>query len=329
LNSVADRIRGRVARALDRLGVLGLADRLPETRRTELAGALVKATLTPDAFREWERRGLHITPVHFYQPVPDTSTLPERLWARPSELAGLDLREDEQLRALQEISTLRGEYDALPDTAASDPLRFHFGNPAFGPVDGEVLYAMVRLRRPRRVIEVGSGWSTRLIAEAIRVNAGEDPASRGHLVSIDPTPQPLLAPLAEVRTARIQDIEPSFFDVLDRDDILFIDSSHVVSIGSDVVFEVLDVLPRLRPGVLVHFHDIFLPAEYPREWVLGHHRFWNEQYLVQAFLAFNSGYEIVLANAYLAAAHPERLHEVFRRYGPGVQPGSLWLRRRG
>ena len=119
------------------------------------------------------------------------------------------------------------------------------------------------------------------------------------------------------------------FCALEANDIVFIDSSHVVKIGSDVVYEFLELLPRLKAGVMVHFHDIFLPAEYPKSWVLEDRRFWNEQYLLQAFLAFNSAFEVMMAGSFLHLSHSEKLKAAFASYDPAnVWPGSFWMRRK-
>jgi hypothetical protein len=127
---------------------------------------------------------------------------------------------------------------------------------------------------------------------------------------------------------KVQDVPMAVFEELEANDILFIDSSHVVAIGSDTTREVLDIVPRLKPGVLVHFHDIFSPAEYPRGWVLEEHRFWNEQYLVEAFLSFNDRFEILYAGSYLHVSHRDKLEEfsaLYRRAGRWSV--SLWIRR--
>ena len=133
--------------------------------------------------------------------------------------------------------------------------------------------------------------------------------------------------LARLVQRPIQEVPLADFVALEESDILFIDSTHVVAIGSDVVYECLEILPRLPPGVLVHFHDIFLPNEYPREWIERDRWFWNEQYLVQAFLAFNSKFEVVWGSAFMEARHPEALDVSFNSRVAGQQGGSLWLRR--
>jgi hypothetical protein len=125
----------------------------------------------------------------------------------------------------------------------------------------------------------------------------------------------------------VQDVDLTLFESLGENDVLFIDSSHVLHVDSDVRFLFLEVLPNLQPGVVVHVHDIFLPDHYPRQWVVEEHRFWTEQYLLQAFLAFNPSFEILWAGSYMRARHAERLREAFASYDSSVWPGSFWFRR--
>jgi len=117
------------------------------------------------------------------------------------------------------------------------------------------------------------------------------------------------------------------FGKLKENDILFIDSSHVLKIGSDVQYEYLDILPRLSKGVIVHVHDIFLPAEYPKEWVLKDYIFWTEQYLLQAFLAFNDSFEVLWAGHYMHLKYPNKLEDAFSYKRDERLPGSFWMRK--
>ena len=149
---------------------------------------------------------------------------------------------------------------------------------------------------------------------------------------IDPYPNEVLKRgfpgLSRLIPEKVQDVPISEFMTLGDNDILFIDSSHVLKTGSDVHYEYLEVLPRLNRGVIVHVHDIFLPAEYPREWVLGEHRFWNEQYLLQAFLAFNESFEVLWAGSYMHLRYPEELETAFSSYRrEETWPKSFWMRR--
>lgn len=128
--------------------------------------------------------------------------------------------------------------------------------------------------------------------------------------------------------AEVQSVPLSEFEALGENDILFIESSHVLRIGSDVQYEFLEILPRLRPGVLVHVHDVFLPVEYLRRWVMEERRFWNEQYLLQAFLAFNSAFQVVWGGAYMSLRNPDALRSAFPRHDlRNTSPGSFWIRR--
>ena len=285
----------------------------------------------PRLFPVFEQRGYHITPNHFYQPIPDTGSLPDSLWEEPSELVGVDLREAEQLALLERLSgKYRAEYEALPRTPTAAPHEFYLRNDAFGSVDAELLYCLVRELAPKRLFEIGSGFSTRLSAQACRVNA-ERGGAACELVAFEPYPSEVLRAgfpgLTRLEPVKAQDIPRSEFARLEANDILFIDSSHVLKVGSDVQVEILEILPRLKPGVVVHFHDIFLPAEYPKRWVVDG-RFWDEQYLLQAFLAFNNSFEVLWAGHWMHLTHPGQLRAAFSTYDPAkAAPGSFWMRR--
>jgi predicted O-methyltransferase YrrM len=226
-------------------------------------------------------------------------------------------------------SKFKSEYDDFPASSA-DPTRFHFGQTLFCSVDAELLYCMIRHFKPRNMIEIGSGMSTLLAAEAIQKNEMEGNPCR--LIAIEPHPKEFLRRgfpgFAELLETKVQSLPLARFSALEANDIVFIDSSHVVKIGGDVVYEYLEILPRLKPGVIIHCHDIFLPAEYPKEWVLNDHRFWTEQYLLQAFLAFNGSYEVLMAGSFLHMHHSLKLKAAFASYDPATTwPGSFWMRR--
>lgn len=277
-----------------------------------------------------ERLGVHVTPNHFYWPIPDTRRLPESLWTRRGEMPGVDLREDEQLKLLVKLAGFRAEYDAFPRKPTGDPSRFHLENERFCAVDAELYYAFIRLHRPRRIVEIGSGFSTLVAAEAVRRNAAEGAPCA--LTCIEPYPSPALRRgvpgVTEVIAAPVQEVPMSLFTGLGENDILFVDSTHVVKAGSDVQIEYLEIFPRLATGVLVQIHDIFLPMEYPRSWVVENKWFWNEQYLLQAFLAFNSAFRVRLMASLLHQRHSARLQASFGSYDPNLHlPASCWLQR--
>jgi methyltransferase family protein len=286
----------------------------------------------PALFSLYERRGWHVTPVHFYQPVPDSRELPENLWSSYSSMAGVDINERCQLELVEMFqSGFQSEYARFP-AKASEPMRFHFGQTSFCSVDAEVLYCMIRYFKPRRMIEIGSGMSTLLAVEALQKNESEGKSYS--FTAIEPFPSDFLRRgvpgVTELLKEKVQAIPIERFRSLEANDILFIDSSHVVKTGGDVVYEYLEILPRLKTGVLVHCHDIFLPAEYPKEWILQNRRFWTEQYLLQAFLTFNHSFEVLMAGSFLHLFHPEKLRAAFRSYDPErVWPGSFWMRRVG
>jgi hypothetical protein len=281
------------------------------------------------SFPVWQRVGLHVIPNHFYYPVPDTRKLRSSLWTDVDKLPGIVLNENRQLELLTEFaSRYRGEYEQFPrEKSGTDPL--FLNNGLFEGVDAEVLYSMIRYFRPRRVFEIGSGFSTFVTTRAARKNEMEGAPCDVH--AFEPYPRIELRTglpgLTELHACEVQDVPLSTFAALEANDILFIDSSHVLTIGSDVQYEFLQILPTLAPGVVVHVHDIFLPADYPREWVLKRNRFWNEQYVLQAFLTFNSEWEIIWAGHYMHMNHPERLKSAFRSYGPSTRPVSFWIRR--
>jgi predicted O-methyltransferase YrrM len=286
-------------------------------------------------FPLWERLGFHLIPNHFYEPIPDTRTLKDKLWERRSELVGVEMHPERQLALLGEfVRRFKHEYDTLPQTRAQTaaPHQYYTRNGLFGPIDGAILYCMIRDARPRRVVEVGSGYSTFLIAQAILANQAEDHGDPPTLTVIDPQPREVVRQgfpgLTELRATQVEAVPLDVFQQLEANDVLFIDSSHALRIGGDVQFEYLEVIPRLARGVLVHAHDIFLPGEYPKVWVLSDYRFWTEQYLLQAFLAFNREFEVLWGGAYMLAYYPEKIAQAFRWYEPGLSwAGSFWMRR--
>jgi len=274
----------------------------------------------------------HAPPGHFYSPLAgrgERARLADQLDGLeiPEHLPGIDLRTARQLELLDQV---RMSYDTLPwadHASPADGLRYHYDNPAYRYSDAVFYAGVLRHFKPRRVIEVGSGYSSALLLDVDELFLG----SKTEITFIEPFPDALgsLLPASEfdgrlVRTG-LQAVPLELFDALGRDDILFIDSTHVSRVGSDVNHLMFEVLPRLAPGVLVHVHDVFFPFEYPSEWVRQGWA-WNEDYLLRAFLQFNSAFEIVLFNTYLEARDEnwfaENMPLCLRDRG-----GSIWLRR--
>jgi predicted O-methyltransferase YrrM len=264
---------------------------------------------------------------HFYSPIPDLDDVRHRAGAlfgtAPAQLPGIDLRDDAQLAVLQEVGALAGEQPW--GDAARAGLRYRFDNPNFQHGEALALHGMLRRLAPRRIVEVGSGWSSCAILDVNdRFLAG-----RAACVFVEPYPE-LLRELTpgddlDVRAVPVQETGLELFTSLQDGDVLFIDSSHVAKVGSDVNHLVHEVLPRLQPGVVVHVHDILYPFEYPQEWVLQG-RAWNEAYVLRAFLEHNRAYRIELFLSHLATRHGEALAAALplAMRSPG---SSLWLRR--
>jgi predicted O-methyltransferase YrrM len=245
-------------------------------------------------------------------------------WGEPRYIQGLQIDETKCLEFLsQTCAPFKSEYEKFPQHAQPNTAEFYLQNDWFGPVDAELLYSMVRSSRPRKIVEVGSGFSTRLIRMAI----GHEKLQT-RLTSIDPEPRIDIEKHADECIRKpVEDLDaPTIADSLDANDILFIDSSHLVRTGGDIPFLFLEVLPRLKQGVYVHIHDIFIPFDYPEGWV-QEGRDWTEQYLVQSFLAYNSVFEIIWPAAYMWKARREDLQKIIGTTGDCSAPSSLWLRR--
>ena len=295
-----------------------------------IAPLLRRLAPDPKYFELWQNHGFHVLPSDNYQPIPDTRVLPLSLWERVNDLRGIDMREEAQKQLLSEIvAKFKDEYAAIPRGASTSEFHFYLGNVAFEAVDAEMLFGLIRLLKPQRMYEIGSGFSTLLAADALGRNGTDGCPCR--FTAIDPHSSPqfeaALPRDVELWRVPVQEVALSEFQSLGENDILFIDSSHVCKIGSDVEFLFLEVLPHIRPGVVVHVHDIFMPVEYPKQWVLDWHRFWNEQYLLQAFLSFNTAFEVLWAGQWMHIKYPDLLRKAFPSYKPGVSAGSFWFRR--
>ena len=275
--------------------------------------------------------GVHITKNHFYSPVPDTKKLQDRLWGFHSEMIGINMNEDGQLDLLAIFKNkFKHEFDKIPLNIRNEN-EYYIKNDTFSCVDGEILYCMIRHFKPKNIYEIGSGSSTLLIIKAVNKNKELDGVDC-QITSIDPyhdiRVKNIKIPNLSLLNQRVEEVDVSIFNKLGENDLLFIDSSHVLKIVSDVKHEYLEIIPRLNKGVIIHIHDIFLPAEYPKNWVIKEHRFWNEQYLLQAFLSFNESFEILMANSFLHFKHSDLLKNIFNSYKEkNGLIGSFWIKR--
>ncbi|WP_295584392.1 class I SAM-dependent methyltransferase [uncultured Lamprocystis sp.] len=272
---------------------------------------------------------LHVPPGHIYSPIPsaaDVARALRRAGHYGRTLTGIELRTSEQLKLLDLLLPF---YNDLPFAAEPGRHRFYYNNTWFTYADAVFYALMLRYLRPRRVIEVGSGYSSALALDVDGLFLG----GTTHFTFIDPDPLRLLelATEADLRgrivTAPVQDVPLSLFAELGKGDILFVDSSHVIKAGSDVQHLLDEVFPRLVDGVYIHIHDVFYPFEYPESWLVTGCSV-NEAYAVRALLQFSSGYRIELFTDYLKTTHREWLSERMPLTLNGSFPtGGIWLRR--
>lgn len=306
------------ARQILTRALVGVGQRIPPVR-----------ALIQDA-RAWRRAASFVPPGHFYSPIPSPEEVRERAEplaaARPREMPGIDLNEAGQLALLKRLQIF---YRDLPFPRQRVPSRrYFFENRNYSFSDAICLYGMLRYAEPRRVIEVGSGYSSCAILDTNELFFD----NRIACTFIEPYPELLVSLLAPGDRERIEIVPRSIqavglerFRQLEANDVLFIDSTHVAKLGSDVNYIFGEILPILQPGVYVHVHDIFYPFEYPAAWHRAG-RVWTEAYLLRAFLAFNSAYRIALFNTFLQHFHRQE----FERQMPLClenEGGSIWLHR--
>ena len=274
-----------------------------------------------------ERLGVQFVIKSFYSPIPELRRLTPATFDRASPMRGIDMDLDCQSAFVAEdLSPHLAEFQPLERGAPAGV--YQTDNPSYTRVDADVLHAMIRHLRPRKVLELGSGHSTLVAAAACQANARLGYPSE--LGSYDPCPAVAgegIPGLTRLERVAAQQVPIERFRELAAGDVLFVDTTHTVKLGSDVNFVILDVLPELKPGVVVHFHDIFLPWEYPRHWIESLGLYWSEQYMLQAFLAMNPCYEVLCALGALARSRPQVLAEHVRGWRPGVTPGAFWIRR--
>jgi len=289
----------------------------------------------PRTLRVFRRIGIFPLRDHYYEPLFNTKTLRHSL-AKDRSLPGLDMNVGEQLDLLKKFD-YNDELADIPLSERRDQ-EFYYDNGMFGCGDAEYLYNVIRFYKPRRLIEVGSGHSTLLAASAIRANRNADPQYKCRHICIEPYEAPWLDSLdIELIREPVERMDVQIFNQLERNDILFIDSSHVIRPQGDVLYEYLEILPTLNTGVLVHVHDIFTPKDYPEEWLDQRVLFWNEQYLLEAFLSFNAKFEVVGALNFLKHRFPEQLTNCCPALRAQIdsgetssylcEPRSFWIRR--
>jgi hypothetical protein len=277
--------------------------------------------------RGFAKAGLDVVVKTFYSPIPDLEQLPPGTFERRAELPGVAWDLDRQLAYVRGLREQFAEF--RPAVAARDGDRYQWApNESYTEADASMLWAMVRSARPKRVVELGSGHSTLVTAQALRRNADDGHAAA--LEVFDPFPSVVddgLPGLTRLERIGAQQVPLETFASLESGDVLFVDTTHTVKVGSDVNFIVLEVLPRLREGVHVHLHDIFLPYEYPRKWLEDYGLYWTEQYLVHAFLVYNSAFEVLASMHALQRDRRDAMAELLPPAVADWPGGAFWMRR--
>jgi predicted O-methyltransferase YrrM len=291
--------------------------------RRRLRSGIVRALSRP-----MRRAGFDFELRSFYSPIPNTELIPDQRWRRSSPMPGIEFDLERQFAYVEgELAPAIAEFKP-PRQPTGDRFAYHLDNGLFQGGDADLLYAVIRHHRPARVLELGAGFSTLVGAMAARANRDDGHETR--LRSCDPYANgggaAQVDGLEAIIPVAAEELSADLFSELAAGDVLFIDSSHTVRIGGDVVHLFCEVIPQLAPGVLVHVHDVYLPYEYPREWMDRMRWYWAEQYLLQALLVGNDRLE-VLAGAYaLWRADPERLRAAIPNLDPAHPPISFWMR---
>jgi predicted O-methyltransferase YrrM len=299
--------------------------------QTEQGRKNIKFALARKIFNPLLRNiGYTLITDHFYQPIPNRQEIMTYA-GKERPLSSIEWHLDKQTELVKYLL----EKYALEFNNKEIFSAFGYSEDTSALISGdaEVLYAMVREKKPSRIIEIGSGGSTKIIAAALKMNFIEN-SQKSQLISIEPYPQDFLKDFANVSkdflefsllTQKVEAVDLSVFESLQTNDILFVDSSHVFKSGSDVEFEFLQVYPRLQTGVLVHIHDIFFPYDYPIEWNLKESRYWNEQYFLETFLQFNKKFKILASLSMVSYYKNSVFLDNINAYNEARLPGSFWM----
>lgn len=260
---------------------------------------------------------------HYYEPLFNHKDLIHPL-SDDRLLPGIDWNTDHQLAQLNKLD-YSGELNNIP-LEKTDRLSFYLNNGAFGPGDAEYWYNIIRYKKPKRIIEIGSGKSTLLAIQALEKNKEEDPDYTCDHICIEPYAAPWLEETGiKVIRQKAEMVDISIYQSLQQGDILFIDSTHMIRPQGDVLFEYLTLLPQLNSGVLVHIHDIFSPRDYPEDWIIEKVVFWNEQYLLEAFLSQNPEWKITAALNFLFHRYKDEFLRVCPYAHKDKEPRSFYI----
>jgi hypothetical protein len=260
---------------------------------------------------------------HYYEPFMGKSA---NYQTKKRNLPGIDFNIENQLLFLKNFN-YQNELKEISLLPVSQ-LNYSFSKGPFRSGDAEILYNIVRFLKPKKIIEIGCGHSSLLIQHAIANNLKSEVNYLCHHICIEPYEAGYLSKLdVEFIKKPVEQIDFNLFESLEDGDILFIDSSHIIRPGGDVLFEYLEILPRLKKGVYVHIHDIFSPNNYLKEWLEDGVNFWNEQYLLEAFLSCNDSFKVVCSVNLLKNNYYGNLKEVCPMLSEEREPGSFWIQK--
>jgi tetratricopeptide (TPR) repeat protein len=301
-----------------------LADLPDENLRQHL-----QALLDEVGFRRLQKIGFHLQANDYYSPLNDCKFLEENLdlWTKPNpEPVCINWRRAAQLTLAGDLSPFIAELCDVPTQPPADQSAYGWKNNFWENADALVQYSLVRHFRPTRYVEIGCGWSSLMLKRALARNATDGAPCAVTL--IEPYPNENLfrhfPPDWTIHLQMIQRADPAIFESLEAGDVLFYDGSHCSKVASDVNWFFFEVLPRVKPGVIIHLHDISLPQEYPHPWIFDRGQTWNEQYVLQAFLMHNPAYEVLIANRYLFMHHAAELKPLYHNLQP-VFGSSFWM----
>jgi len=290
-------------------------------------GSIYKNTIAEKIFLKFG-----VLPIrdHYYQPLINPRKHIQKPLDADRNLPGIDFNDTMQLQILKEFN-YQDELNEIPlENTMAGNLSPYYNNGSFLSGDAEYLYCMIRHFKPKKIIEIGSGFSTLFSLYAIDKNKqGSD--YNCELTCIEPYEKPWLEKsLAKIIRDKVENIDISFFKSLGINDILFIDSSHIIRPQGDILYEFLEVIPSLNPGVFIHIHDIFSPKDYLKEWIFCKHLLWNEQYLLEAFLTHNNMFEITGSLNYLYNNFKEEIENKLPilKKQKDREPGSFWFRKK-
>ena len=298
-----------------------------EKKEIKTLVSLGKKFLYQNLKQVFNSHGLEVTPSNFYSNTPSVDDINGSFEYEGDKLPYLDdqVFDDEYMvKFLDELSKYSTEFSPEASGDIDSPKSFFWENPLFSFSDAMAYYSMIRFAKPKRILEIGSGWSTLIANQAMKKNGF------GEIISIEPYPPDFLEKIPKLKTCyktKVQEQSIELFnDTLQDGDILFIDSTHTVKTGSDCLYLYLTILPKIEANIMIHVHDIFLPAAMPPSWALEKHIYWTEQYLLFAYLLNNKDNMVCFGSNYHDLLNKEKLDQFMQEKYPSGG-GSLWFKK--